>query len=968
MSYFSYNYLKNLKRPEVYLCYPTKEVIGTLKTFDLQTDLMANSADKAECNVYKVLNGEDIKFYDDITLGKYLHIYGVGWFRIDDLSIVNESKNDEYKEISASSLESELDQTYLTSFGSLGTDDDEQGGLDRYCLYNILDQEHSILHIFLQKNPGWSIRYVDPEISTEYRSFQEDSVASYTFLTGTISETYECFFVFDSYERSVSAFKLKNLGKDTCITLNYRNVIKSVTMKSDESDVKTVLTVTGGNDNRTNTPLGIIDVNIGGTNQIYNFSWYTQMMSDELKAGLQKYSDLCKTNSAEYQNKMTSLKTLYEELNELKNKVPDEGEDNTDWTKFGLRELQEKSQIYWDKIKTLLDSEDTKRQEYNTTRQAIEAEITVRNNQIDVKNTEINNTITAIQNLTVSLPNVLGSDLYKELGPYIREDTMTDDSYIVTNTMTDAEILEMQKSLLEHGQSELQKVCSPQFTLDIDLINFTVDYDYKRFTDALEMYNIIHINFEDRDDIISARLLKLHINWDDPSDFTVTFSNRNSLEESWALMEEIQSQTEDMSSKLEYTTGAWRNAAIVSVDVNKYMNNVLNAAKQQIASNDNNEVLISKVGIQCRKWLEERQKYDPAQIWITNNVIAITQDDWNTVGLAIGYVKMDDDYFFGVVADTICGRLLMSQKLIVSNESGSYTIDKDGFTASQTKDGSKYSVKINPDTPDNIFSIAIDDKKLLYVDTTNKALTFEGKIIAKSGTIASFDIADKTLTSGNIGLNSDTISGQIAFWAGSTDRNNAAFRVSNTGTLTCSNAIITGGSLKVGDNFSVNSQGILTAAGATVSGKITATSGKIGGWTIDGNDLVGTKGSSYIRGGEINIGSGFFRAYEDQVILGDFEVISTNRGIFQSRDEYSGMSSKTGNGNFVIWGGYNGSDESDPSSYAMACNSGGQLYCKELLITTGEDFWQGWTLTATMRDIYSKLERLDDRIDNLDSE
>ena len=87
-----------------------------------------------------------------------------------------------------------------------------------------------------------------------------------------------------------------------------------------ESDIKTVLTVAGGNDDRTNTPLGIIDVNIGGTNQIYNFSWYTQMMSDELKAGLQKYSDLCKTNSAEYQNKMTSLKTLYEELNELKNK------------------------------------------------------------------------------------------------------------------------------------------------------------------------------------------------------------------------------------------------------------------------------------------------------------------------------------------------------------------------------------------------------------------------------------------------------------------------------------------------------------------------------------------------------------------------------------------------------------------------------------------------------------------------
>ena len=51
--------------------------------------------------------------------------------------------------------------------------------------------------------------------------------------------------------------------------------------------------------------------------------------------------------------------------------------------------------------------------------------------------------------------------------------------------------------------------------------------------------------------------------------------------------------------------------------------------------------------------------------------------------------------------------------------------------------------------------------------------------------------------------------------------------ISNTGTLTLLQCYYHSGSLKVGDNFSVNSQGILTAAGATVSGKITATSGKL---------------------------------------------------------------------------------------------------------------------------------------------
>ena len=128
-----------------------------------------------------------------------------------------------------------------------------------------------------------------------------------------------------------------------------------------------------------------------------------------------------------------------------------------------------------------------------------------------------------------------------------------------------------------------------------------------------------------------------------------------------------------------------------------------------------------------------------------------------------------------------------------------------------------------------------------------KALTFEGKLISKSGQIASFEISDQTLTSGNIGLSSDKTSGAIAYWAGSTDRNNAPFRVSNTGAMTCSDANITGGILKVGEHFSVNRQGILTASGASISGTITATSGRIGGWRIEGDELIGDRSSSYIR-------------------------------------------------------------------------------------------------------------------------
>ena len=930
MGMFSYNYYKNLKRPEVYLSYPDKRKIGPIQVHELQTDIIANSCCTGSFKIYSHENDVPIEFYADVEIGKYILVLGVNWFRINEINIQNEDTDNEYKEVSFESLESELSQTYLTSFGSMGTDDDEQGGLDRYCLYSLTDQAHSILHIFLQTNPGWSIYYVDPEISKEYRNFQEDNVSSYSFLTDTVSDVYECIFIFDSFNKTVSAYKLENLGKDTGITLQYRNLIKSIKKSSSEDDVKTVLTVCGGNDDRTNTTLGIIEVNIGGSNQIYDFSHYYHMMSDELKNALIAYKKKCADNETAYQEKLSGLKAKYEELGTLQNHVPDD-HDTTDWTQYGLAELNEKEAIYKTNMKLYMnDSDQTLYSKNQKLHAAVEVEIGVRKSQIAAKENEINEYIKTINALIVNLRDFIGDNLYQQLGPFIREDTLTDDSFIVTNTMSDAEVLEMQKALLSHAYEELAKVSSPQYTLDVDLVNFTVNYDYKAFTDQLEMFNIVHISMDDSNKVMDVRLLKLHINWDDPSDFSATFSNKDTLSEKWNTFQTVKKQAEDTASKVDFSTGAWNKAASTSVTMDKYMNSVLDAAKQQIVSNENNEVIIDQTGILAKKWLPEKQSYDPAQLWITNNCIGITTDNWETVGMALGYVKVGNDYFYGVVAEKIFGRLLVSEGLYLENYAGTYSIDNSGLTA---KNGS-YKVGINPNTPSDIFTISIDNKKLLYVDADNKKLKFEGDIESKSGHIASYVISENDLTSGKVGMSSIATAGAISFWAGSTDRNNAAFRVDNNGKLICSNAVITGGSLKVGDNFSVTSDGKLKAAGADVSGKITASSGKIAGWTINGNKLVGTSGNSYIEGGRIDIGDSFFSVDSDTIGLGDFKVNYTTRGLLQSYDEVTGMSTGDLNhGEWLLWAGWEFGDLKDLPLFGV---NTGQVHCNCDLYIKGQ--------------------------------
>lgn len=71
----------------------------------------------------------------------------------------------------------------------------------------------------------------------------------------------------------------------------------------------------------------------------------------------------------------------------------------------------------------------------------------------------------------------------------------------------------------------------------------------------------------------------------------------------------------------------------------------------------------------------------------------------------------------------------------------------------------------------------------------------------------------------------------------------AAFRVTHEGTLYAANAEITGGSIRIRNSekattFIVNSDGELSATGATIEGKITVSNGgKLGGWDIDGNRI-----------------------------------------------------------------------------------------------------------------------------------
>jgi hypothetical protein len=98
---------------------------------------------------------------------------------------------------------------------------------------------------------------------------------------------------------------------------------------------------------------------------------------------------------------------------------------------------------------------------------------------------------------------------------------------------------------------------------------------------------------------------------------------------------------------------------------------------------------------------------------------------------------------------------------------------------------------------------------------TATSVDLTGKITATSGKIAGYTINGDKLYGSQVGMDAES-GGDYAFWAGAS--------VGNSGSAP----------------YRVGHDGSLYSSSATITGSITATSGKIGGWNISGGALIGT--------------------------------------------------------------------------------------------------------------------------------
>lgn len=544
----------------------------------------------------------------------------------------------------------------------------------------------------------------------------------------------------------------------------------------------------------------------------------------------------------------------------------DMSDEEYDWTKYGLNRLSSFSDAYQSCIDVLIDAGvgDPSHEFYSSIyltyynkKLEVDKEIQVREAQIkeqEDKESEYEKQRDKIQ-AELNFENYLGKDLYGEYCLYRREDTYQNDNYI-SDGLSNSEILAKAEELLEVAQKEIVKASELQVDLSTDVGNIWTIDEFKDVLSQWKCGNWIRVICDD--DIYKLRLLNYTIKDSDFSKISCDFSSVLKVSDGISDIKSVLDSAKSMAGSYESVKHQAKQANKTTDTVHSWVDEGLNTTALAIKDSNNEEVTYDNHGLRCRQYDDVSDTYADEQLQIVHNTLAITDDNWKTVKTAIGKIHYEDPEHpgdmlsaYGVIGETIVGKLLLGEALGIYNDGGSLKFDKNGLSISNGTN----SFVVNPND-ETLISLSNNNGKILWVDTKG-GLHLRGD---GSGLDITSNEAISGVSSAISQLNDEIVlkiddNGRLATVKLGADANEGTVVQigADSINLTAEETInfLSGGEINLSgknisiksDNFNVTKDGKMSCKGATIDGDVVAntltanTKGSIAGFDISSNGL-----------------------------------------------------------------------------------------------------------------------------------
>ena len=369
------DYYNRIDPSRIYLATPSKKILCALNSIDINSvDFTGNANDISTLsfdlnrfvdrdNGHRIIaNG-----YNLISKLMKLYVTNIGWFVLNAPETHNDGVK-EYLSITANSAQIEFGQVQLDQWKvNRGTTDslemlidgnvDEIDGVEfakeNIKFYNEINPELSLVDILVSKVPGWKVGYID-NIPKTYESYSNGEIITssillkdeigtfdidyndcYSFMVKEFEQYFNCIVDFDFLNYEVNFYRVENYGKDTNVTIGFRNVENTNDITIDEDNIFTKFRVSGGED------LGIEQFNGGSSYLLYIDDYWlnNKFLSSSTIEKYKKWKLF--TDSARYQYGEYSKEwnRLQEEISELQTRVPTSDVNPENWDTLSDQEL-----------------------------------------------------------------------------------------------------------------------------------------------------------------------------------------------------------------------------------------------------------------------------------------------------------------------------------------------------------------------------------------------------------------------------------------------------------------------------------------------------------------------------------------------------------------------------------------------------------------------------------------------------
>lgn len=856
------------------LCRPNKEPIcelaNDLTFFNLVYTGRFPTTDEITFKIpyYVMNNGEQIKNKVwDLIKGDYLihcrRIYHESY--IDEKYFVIrkvqlDNNQTDIKGVQAYSLEYELNRKIVRGYSLPSR--------KLYSLTNEIDEDGYQVGIlnYITTLTSWSIGDIDADLLTKFRTIDVSESTILDMLTSQVQPSFGCVFIFDTVNQKINAKKIEGIGQDKGFYISEANYIKSIDIEVDHSEVVTRLYVYGKDG------ISINELNPSGAGFVEDYSYYKNLeyMSQELINALDSYGELLEDKNGVFIGYLDQLEMLNSQLDLKHNE---------------LNTLENELAAIRDNMNTAIQAGD------NIALATWKAQETSKLNLINAKNIEIS-TINNSINFVYSQINILRNEIKKEnnfsSGQLVELDRLTHE--IVWSDSN----YESAQDLWDNIPNILNKVNQPPLIFNIDSVDFLQVLECQRDWKKFVLGDIANIDYPKFNFDVQVRMVGYTHDFDGRN-LSLNFSNQNSLDDPALYLAELQKQVITSATTLNMSKFNWDKSEENANEISQIINNAWDSAKNAVLAGKNQNIIMNERGIALTDTTSPNE-----QLKIVNNTIAMTNDNWNTVKLAIVPGKIYAEYLFG--------QIIAGNNLTIQNSSGTFNVNANGITVtnmnlSMTGNSGNSRILINPSD-----GIRIQQKSgsnwvnKFYTDSNGNAV-FSGNI-----TGSSFSGGTITIGSGNNVFKADN----NGIYLGHASFGSAPFRVNMTGQLTASGVSISngtfsassivGGTITIGSGnnmFKVDSNGIylgsssyssapfrasmsgqLRATNANISGIINATSGSFTGTiyatsgtlgnlnitgTLTGGEIYGSRftGSEFIGGTidvstDINVGNNIY--------------------------------------------------------------------------------------------------------------